>query len=760
MAPVDPGPFFEATPEPVLMLDEHGRVLVVNPAFVAAFGRAGSDLVGSTFAELLAPAERAAARAALRGAGDGAAGESELRTGDGAARAVEWRLAMGPSGTRFALLRDVTAARAAARRHVAQLDRLGAAARLTTDAVVIADREGRIEWVNEAFVLQTGHAAHEAVGRTPAFLASPRTEPAAVRALDAALAEGHGVRTEVLDRRRDGREIRIDLNLQPLRDEEGRPAGWIAIRTDITERRRAERRLEQAEREAREGREQLLAAMGVLDDGFVLYDRDDRMVVCNERYKELYGPSAHAMVPGATFEAILRAGLERGQYLDAEGREEAWLAQRLADHRAGERSVEQPLPGDRWLRVVERATPDGGRVGLRVDVSELKRQQRATENALRRAEEASRAKSEFLATMSHEIRTPMNGILALADLLADTAASADQARLVADIRESGEGLLRILGDILDTSKIEAGQLTLEAIPFDPRELARRVEALHGPVARDKGLALRIAAPEGPMRLADPVRLAQIANNLVSNALKFTEAGSVRVSVHNRADGPLVLAVTDTGIGMSPQEAARAFERFAQADGSITRRYGGTGLGLPIVRDLAKAMGGRVGIRSAPGRGTCLRVVLPLPPAPTGRAAAAACDAAPGADLAGVRVLAADDNRMNRMVLERLLERLGATSTVTASGAEAVAASAGRFDLLMLDIAMPGMDGVETLRRIREADAARGRVPLPALAVTANVLERQVAGYLEAGFAGHLPKPLRLATLGETGRAALGPRDGR
>ena len=758
MVPVDPGPFFELTPDPALMLDEDGRVLLVNAAFVGAFGEAERFLDGRLLADLLPPAEATALRDALREPRVAAGGEATLRALGHAARTMEWRVVPGPLGTRFALLRDVTCAREAERRRVVQLDRLGAVARLTTDAIVIADREGRIEWVNGAFTQQTGYPAHEAVGRTPEFLGSPESDPAAMRALDAALIEGHGVRAELMNRCRDGREILVDVDLRPLRDDEGRPAGWIAIRSDVTERRAAEARLERAEREARESREQLLAAVGTLDDGFVLYDRDDRMVVCNERYRELYAASAHAMVPGATFEAILRAGLANGQYLDALGREEAWLAQRLADHQAASRSVEQALPGDRWLRVVERATPDGGRVGLRVDVTALKRQQRATEEALSRAEEASRAKSAFLATMSHEIRTPMNGILGLADLLAETAASPEQARLVADIRESGEGLLVILNDILDASKIEAGRLTLEAIAFEPHELARRAEALHAPVARDKGLALRVAASEGPARLGDPVRIAQILNNLVSNALKFTETGSVRVRLRNPHDGPLVLMVADTGIGMSEDAAAQAFERFAQADDTITRRYGGTGLGLSIVQGLATAMEGRVSVRSAPGRGTRVEVSLPLPPAPAASAGAPSGPtprSAARADLAGVRVLAADDNRMNRAVLARLLDRLGAASVVTASGAEAVAQAGGGFDLLMLDISMPDMDGVEALRRIRAAEAAAARAPVPALAVTANALEEQVASYLAAGFAGHLAKPVRLAALAEAGRAVLG-----
>ena len=629
-------------------------------------------------------------------------------------------------------------------------------ARLTTNAVVVSDGAARIEWVNDAFTAQTGYAPEAVIGRPATLLDAPGNDPAALRALAAAMAEGRPHRTEILNRRRDGREIRVEIDLQPLIDPGGGRLSWIAVRTDVTGRRETEARLERAEREARASREQLLMAVGVLDDGFVLYDAEDRMVVCNRRYRELYAPSAHAMVPGAPFEAILRAGLERGQYLDALGREEAWLAERLADHRAADRAVEQALPGDRWLRVVERATPDGGRVGLRVDITELKRGARATEEARRRAEAASEAKSAFLATMSHEIRTPMNGILGLVDLLSESPADEEQARTLADIRGSGEALLTILNDVLDFSKIEAGRMTLEAIAFRPAEVARRVAALHAPLAREKGLDLRVEAEDGPARLGDPTRLAQVLGNLVSNALKFTERGEVRVHLANPAGGPLGLEVADTGIGMSAEERGRVFERFAQADGSVTRRFGGTGLGLSIVQGLAVAMGGRVAVDGAPGRGTRVVLALPLPEAAE---APAAASAAPVGELRGVRVLAADDNATNRKVLSRLLDRLGARARLVCSGAEAVeAARGGGFDLLMLDIAMPGMDGVEALGRIREAERADGRPPAPALAVTANALEDQVRGYLARGFARHLPKPVRLAALAEAGRAAL--RDAR
>ena len=863
MHEADPGPYFEATTEPALMLDASARVIRANASFAELRRADPAPLEGVPVTDLVRPRDAAALGAALREPGGGSARAGLRHRGPSAPEAL-WIAAPRPGGGWFVSVRDLSperrhreaverltgtgswetdvggdrsdfspmmcelfgcdpgaltreerlgfyvgADRARVRKaladletrgvpfdletafrdargrdrrmHVtgaaelrdgrvermrgtlrdateeheraARLERLGAVARLTGDSVVIADRELRIEWINEAFTRQLGYGPEEVLGRDVRVLHSPSTDPEAAARVARAVAEGRSVHVEVANSHRDGRDVWLEMDLQPLPGADGAPAGWIAIRKDVTASRETAARLERAEREARASREQLLMAVDVLDDGFALYDRDDRMVVCNERYRQLYAPSAHAMVPGATFEAILRAGLERGQYLDAAGREEAWLQQRLTDHRAASRAVEQSLPDDRWLRVVERATPDGGRVGLRVDITELKHQQRETEKARIRAEAASEAKSRFLANMSHEIRTPMNGILGLVDLLAEQVSCPDQRGLVEDVQQAGETLLAILNDVLDFSKIEAGRMTFEAIAFDPAALARRLGRLHGPSARDKGLELRVEAEEGPHRLGDPTRLLQVLGNLASNAIKFTERGSVAVRVRNPADGPLVLDVEDTGIGMSEAEAACAFERFAQADGSVTRRFGGTGLGLSIVHGMVEAMGGRVGIESAAGCGTRVTVTLALERCET--AEAAARDVGPGADLAGLTMLAVDDSAANRMVVSRLLERLGARCTVAASGPEAVSeARAGRFDLLLMDISMPGMDGVETLARIRADERAAGRPATPALAVTANAMEEQVAAYRRAGFDGHLAKPIRLAALAERCRLVL------
>jgi CheY-like chemotaxis protein len=248
---------------------------------------------------------------------------------------------------------------------------------------------------------------------------------------------------------------------------------------------------------------------------------------------------------------------------------------------------------------------------------------------------------------------------------------------------------------------------------------------------------------------------QILHNLLSNALKFTERGRVGVTIGCRRGDGLSLEVSDTGIGMTAAEAARLYDDFVQADSSVTRRFGGTGLGMAIVRRLVSAMGGTIGVRTAPGAGTTVRIDLPLPQvaasapvvpvAPDGAGAASEpVGPTAGTDpLAGIRVLAADDNEINRLVLDAMLANLGVGVTMVHGGAEAVAAAAADdYDLLLLDISMPGMDGVEALGRIRDEAAAAGRRAAPAIAVTANALTHQIAAYLAAGFVAHLAKPLR------------------
>lgn len=627
---------------------------------------------------------------------------------------------------------------------------------LSPVGIVLNDLEtGDFVDANSAFLAQIGYSREELGGLTYRDVAPP--EAFAVDAEQVAIlrATGRCGPFEKCFLRKDGTQFPATANGVLIADATGRQLIWSLVE-DITDRKERENRLEAAERAAVAAREQLVTAVETLPDGFVLYDRDDRLVIANGRYKEIYAESAPAMVQGTPFRDILRYGLANGQYADAVGREEEWLEERMHKHLNPGPMIEQRLGSGRVLRIFERKTPDGGSVGLRVDVTEL-------HDARERAEEANRTKSLFLANMSHEIRTPLNGILGMADILASELTDPDQTQTARTIRESGETLLTILNDVLDMSKIEAGKLDLERKVFAPAEVVRKVEALHRLRARDKGLGFTVdLEPHLPQRLGDPHRVAQILHNLLSNAVKFTATGGVLVRLRGGARGPLVIEVEDTGIGMTPEEISRIYEDFEQADPSMTRRYGGTGLGMSILRRLTGMMGGTIDISSTPAQGTLVRVTLPLPVVKTAPAEAAPDMAEPETDLAGLRALVADDNPINLRIMDAFLKRLGVDTVLVDDGRAAVEAFApGRFDLICLDIAMPELDGVSALREIHRLAAEQGGEVPPALAVTANAMAHQVAEYLQAGFAAHLAKPVRRAELTQlvaalSGRSAVAP----
>ncbi len=364
----------------------------------------------------------------------------------------------------------------------------------------------------------------------------------------------------------------------------------------------------------------LRAAIDALPEGVVFLDPEGRYILWNQRYAEIYHRSADLFAPGRRLADTLTIGVARGDYPDAVGREDAWIAERLEMMANPGQRHEQKLSDGRWILIEERGTADGGLIGIRVDITELKEQAERLRQALGQAEQANRAKTEFLSNMSHEIRTPLNGVLGLAHVVARTTLDAQQARLVRTIIESAVVLERLLSDVLDLARIESGRLELRREVFHLEDLAAETVANFEPQAADKGLALVLdVAPEAHGAVSgDPVRLRQVLGNLIGNAVKFTAAGRVKVEVR-RPDGQIVeFRVLDTGIGFAPGEAERLFERFVQADGSITRRFGGSGLGLAICRELAEMMDGEISATGEPDKGAAFRVTLPLPRADQAR----------------------------------------------------------------------------------------------------------------------------------------------
>ena len=368
----------------------------------------------------------------------------------------------------------------------------------------------------------------------------------------------------------------------------------------------------------------------------------------------------------------------------------------------------------------------------------------ALEAAERAAMSASAAKSVFLATMSHELRTPMNGVLGMAHALAAGPLDAGQARQVDMLIRSGEGLMTILNDVLDVSKIEAGKLELETLTFDVRDLVDDVVTLWTQAAAAKDVRLAAAVdPAAPRWVTgDPTRLRQILTNLISNALKFTAQGEVTVRVGPAGAAFLEIQVVDTGIGMTAEQQARLFQTFSQADASITRRFGGTGLGLAICKQLTELMGGAISVRSAPDAGSAFTLALPLPaaPAPKAQAAPAPCEG-----IAGLRLLVADDNRINQLVARTILEAAGAQVEVADNGRQALERLGEQaYDAVLMDVHMPDMDGLEALRRLRFG--AAGARDVPVIALTADVMHGDERDLLAHGFDAVQPKPIKPADL--------------
>ncbi len=367
--------------------------------------------------------------------------------------------------------------------------------------------------------------------------------------------------------------------------------------------------------------------------------------------------------------------------------------------------------------------------------------------AMTAAETANRAKSDFLAAMSHEIRTPLNGVLGMATVLAGRLSDPAEQAMVRVIRDSGEHLLGVINDILDLAKIEAGRLVLDPRPIRLPEILARVAALHQIAASDKQVRLVtrcIGGTPGEVRLGDEMRLIQILHNLLGNALKFTDAGGVTVEVDCSDPDRLMIEVRDTGIGMSEAEIARAFEEFTQGMGGSRRSHVGTGLGLPIVRRLARLMRGDVGLTSVRGQGVTARVELAIPVI-TGRTALEGETTLPR--LPAMKVLAAEDNATNRIILQSMLQALGVETLIVADGREALNRFETEcFDAVLLDIAMPGMDGIDTLNALNDLAARKGKPMRPAVAVTANVMTHQVNDYLGRGFTAVVAKPIRIEML--------------
>ena len=399
-------------------------------------------------------------------------------------------------------------------------------------------------------------------------------------------------------------------------------------------------------------------------------------------------------------------------------------------------------------------------VGALQNVTARKLAEQALVRAKDQAEAANMAKSTFLATMSHEIRTPLNGVLGMAQIMDAAELSDAQRERLQVIRKSGEALLAILNDVLDLSTIEAARLELQEAPFDIADLARGAHAAFSGAAAQKGLAFDLTIEDAARGtyLGDSARVRQILYNLVSNGLKFTQAGEVKVSIGATHAG-LALKVTDTGVGIASERLGQLFQKFEQADASLTRKFGGAGLGLAICRELAQLMGGSVTLESRQGEGSTFIATLPLKhiadPAASGVSAGGGAQAHDAEALPPLRVLAAEDNSINQLVLRTMLQQAGLDPTIVADGREALEAwRQADWDLILMDIQMPEMDGITATRAIRRGETETGRRRTPIVALTANAMAHHVAEYAASGMDGFVAKPIEVGRLFAAMEAAM------
>ncbi len=746
---------FASSPSP-LVLHHSGVVVEANAAAVQLLGYAdAAAMVGVDMgshhepgAELARARARTASLAAMPTGVPLPLTDFTLRRTDGRSVKVQvtsLRVELGDGPAVLSIYRDITAQRAAEQALRGSQALLTQLFDTTPDTVSLTERStGRYLMINEQYTRTLGWNSEEAIGRTAGELGIWHREADRERLLQRLQEQGTVREMPAMFRRKSGA-------LVPLR------VSGACFTHDGIEYLVVVGRDMAAAEQARLEREAILqhASIGIA------FTRNGRFVHVNPRFEEMFGWPADALQgesgavvwPSAADHA--EVGAVAGPLL---GCGQPFEMERQMRRRDGSLF---------WCSMRAQAVdPDdpsrGGTIWIGEDVTERRRTEQALAAARDAAEAASRAKSAFLANTSHEIRTPLNGLLGLARLVQAPGLDAPRrAQYLQQILESATSLSSIISDILDLSKIEAGKLSLEAVPFSLREVLEAGCRAHQPLAEARGLTLALHVQPGVPEtvLGDPMRVRQILGNYIANALKFTERGGVRVEVARAAGERLRLSVADTGCGIDAVTQARLFRPFTQADDSITRRYGGTGLGLSICRELALLMMGEVGVVSEPGRGALFWAELPLP-ATTAVQAEPQDEAAIAQRLAGAHVLLVEDNAVNMMIATAMLEQWRVRVTPAHDGQQALDAvvaaerTGAPFDAVLMDVQMPVMSGHEAARRLRER-WDREALPIVALTAAALVSEREQA--LAAGMDAFLTKPIDAEHLQRTLARVLGDR---
>jgi PAS domain S-box-containing protein len=637
-----------------------------------------------------------------------------------------------------ALERSIAAARRSEEERRRTAEYFQALIEHAADVIAIFDPTGTLTYVNPAMERLLGHRPSDCVGTNAFDLLHPDDRGSAVARFAAGLAgagDTHGPLTCRV-RHADG-SWRVFETTGTNMVADGRVAGVIVNARDITDRSAMERALRDSEVRYRtlvENSSDLIAQL----------DRTGTFVYTSPNYESALGWGPADLVGRSCLEFI---------HPDDFGT----IAAAVAEFRGGRHQFRFRHANGEWRWFESRSTifaaDDGEESGVVVtrDVTERKLAEEARERAAAAAEAASRAKSEFLANMSHEIRTPLNAVIGMTDTVLHSDLRPEQRGELLVVKSAAESLLDVLNDILDFSKMEAGKLTLEPVEFDVDELIEDVVRIFARAAADKGVSMTATvAPGTPRRLVgDRVRLRQVLFNLLGNAVKFTDRGSVAVELSGAVPRnpsehtALTFVVRDTGVGIAPERVAAIFQPFEQADGSTTRRYGGTGLGLTICAKLVALMGGAITVESAVGRGSAFSFTAPFACRPAlPRSARRELPAAAEPPLRSLRILLAEDNVINQKVASRMLQQSGHAVTIAPNGRVALDLLAReRFDVVLMDVQMPEMDGFEAARAVRVRESA-GAPHTPIIAMTAHAMAGDRERCLAAGMDAYVSKPVR------------------
>ena len=754
--------------------DLKGCWTYLNPAWEAMTGWSIEASLGRSSISAVAPADRAAAieRGAQLNAGELRECHQEMRyrhAHPGQGDDERWATvssylltdADGKVVGTYGTMRDITPQRRAedARLKSDGLYRL--LAENSNDMIVQFSPDGVRRYVSPASRVVLGCEPHELLNETAVGEIHPDDRSTVIATCQTLLTGVENPICTYRQRHKKGHYVWLEASYRILRDpSDATPTGFIASVRDVGRRRQAELDRARSASELREANRLLTIAEGMGRFGHWRVDLASSAVFWSDGVCDIHGQPAG-------YQPTLQSAIDV-YHPDDRPAVRAWIDEVLKNG-DGRPLQARLMRSDGAIRhIVSRGRtergPDGAAVGLFgivQDVTEAREAEQALRDARQQAEAAARAKADFLAHMSHEIRTPMNGVIGFTDLLLASGLTPQQRRQAELIAESGKAMMRLLNDILDLSKVEAGQMSVASEPFDLVHTLTACMSLIGPAAAQKAIAVdfELASDLPAIIVGDDLRLRQIVLNLLGNAVKFTERGTIglRASITNTADPHIVIEIRDTGVGIAPDRQAAVFEEFVQAESGTAARFGGTGLGLSISAQLAALMGGGLTLSSVVGEGSSFFLTLPLHDAERIAPAAKSAEIDPAImfhGVSGLRVLVAEDHDVNQMLMRAMLERFKCNVDIAADGAAAVdavmsARALGRpYGLVLMDMQMPEMDGIAATRRIRAAGVSADELPI--LALTANAYADDIDACLNAGMQAHLAKPMHLDPL----RAAL------